>query len=151
MVSRRKVIRRTSAVSRAAAAAAAADRHHGGDSTAVSSTLSSKFILTSVILPSVSGHSPRTGGVPAESRHGHVSRLIATTTTTTIQHQHQQQQQQQQRQQLSDVRVTIQSTPSRSTRRRMQSTRITGRRQQRADECGQASRRPSVRPSLHVI
>lgn len=40
----------------------------GGDVTAFSSTLSSKFISTSVILPSVSGHSRRTARRPADLR-----------------------------------------------------------------------------------
>ena len=58
------------------------DLHHGGDLAALSSTLSSKFILTSVILPSVSRRSQRTGGlqdlfVAHGRRRRHVSRLIS--------------------------------------------------------------------------
>jgi len=59
-------------------------RHYWGDVTAFSSTLSSKFISTSVILPSVSRHSPRTERAPADLRG---TRLSTSTRVTPHKHE----------------------------------------------------------------
>lgn len=132
-------------------------RYHGCDLVAFPSTLSSKFILTSVILPSVSRHSPRTSRPAAACRSGRRPSTMGSawlsTSTRVTPHKHEASSAAPpfaSHHPLIDDHVTIRSTPFHSMHRSPPGLLVAD---DNADECGQAARVPFYRAvgSLHVI